>query len=184
MPNEEAKAPVPLQRVPTATFTPQEDDDDLIATLNPQSTKPKNPGKIKHIFEIKVNELKNIPILSKILRELERKERDDEGRPMNGKYIQTVYIKYTFPLDDSSFESDYLTYPQSEDAKFDYGVQLDSYHSYMMNKEDKIEPMLERVGQSFNIQLCCLKDNLEITLGNASMPLEDLYDLIHEFERE
>lgn len=96
------------------TFNPEmEIDDDLIAALNNKQNQQQitNFNKLKHIFEIKIIELKNVPILSKILRDLERTEKDMTGKRMSGKYIQTVFVKYTFPVDDEPLESDYLTYP-------------------------------------------------------------------------
>lgn len=101
-----------FKKLQEETFHPEMDiDDDLIAALNNKQPQPTDFNKIKHIFEVKILELKNVPILSKILRELERNEKDDLGKRMSGKYIQTVYVKYTFPCDDEPLESDYLTYP-------------------------------------------------------------------------
>jgi len=63
------------------TFAPDHDfQDDLIAALNPKAPLLTSYNKVKHIFEIKVVELKNVPILSKILRELERNEKDETGK--------------------------------------------------------------------------------------------------------
>lgn len=63
---------------------------------------------------MKVLELKNVPILSKILWDLERIEWDTQNKWMSSKYIQNVFIKYTFPLDDEPLESDYIMYPSDE----------------------------------------------------------------------
>jgi len=41
---------------------------------------------------------------------------------MSSKYIQNVFIKYTFPLDDEPLESDYIMYPSDENDQFTYGV--------------------------------------------------------------
>lgn len=70
------------------------------------------------MFEIKVEELKNIPLLNKFLCQLENQH--EAAAPMNederkvtylheNKYIQSVAVKYAFPLDeDEVLESDYL----------------------------------------------------------------------------
>lgn len=75
--------------------------DDLISALNaPQTKQITEFNKIKHIFELKVLELKNVPILAKILKDVERVEKDQFNHKMSSKYIQNIYIKYIFPLDD------------------------------------------------------------------------------------
>ena len=96
------------------------------------------------------------------------------GKRMSGKYIQTVFVKYTFPVDDEPLESDQLTYPDESSDQFTYGVQMHSSHAYLLGKEEQISKLLYRSGDFFNIQLCCLKDNLEVTLGNSQIPLEDV----------
>jgi hypothetical protein len=70
------------------------------------------------VFEIKVEELKNIPLLNKFLCQLDNQH--EAAAPMNederkvthlleNKYIQSVAVKYAFPLDeDEVLESDYL----------------------------------------------------------------------------
>ena len=70
------------------TFAPDLDlHDDLIAALNPWAPHPSIYNKVKHIFGIKILELKNVPILSKILRELERVEKDQFGKRQSSRYI-------------------------------------------------------------------------------------------------
>lgn len=77
---------------------------------------------IKHIFEIKVKELKNIPILDRLIKDLtshdaaslsacrtgQNRKQQTLSRDAN-KYIQNAAVKYSFPLDeDEIVESDYL----------------------------------------------------------------------------
>lgn len=85
---------------------------------------------LKHIFDIKVKELRNMPILQKFIRDSKECEQatwgksdDDlkregsvEGsvdepseRNAHTDYIQNVAVKYSFPLDeDEVFESDFI----------------------------------------------------------------------------
>lgn len=82
---------------------------------------PRQPYRqIKHIFEIKVQELKNIPILNKFICQMQNQSESLENQYLNedmrkskhllsNKYIQNVAVKYSFPLDeDEILESDYL----------------------------------------------------------------------------
>jgi len=133
----------------------------------PQTKQITDFNKIKHIFELKVLELKNVPILAKILKDVERVEKDQFNHKLSSKYIQNIYVKYIFPLDDEPLQSDYLTYPNNDEDKFTYGVQMQSSHSYLLSKEDQISTLLKRGGEFFNIQLSCLKESLEINLANA-----------------
>jgi len=69
---------------------------------------------VKHIFEIKVRELKNIPVLNKFIcqtnmQPLAGGEAKTQKAAHASKYIQNVAVKYSFPLDeDEILESDYL----------------------------------------------------------------------------
>jgi hypothetical protein len=86
---------------------------------------PRQPYKqIKHIFEIKVKELKNMPVLNKFICQSQNQaesninqssifETDPRlqkiAKANANKYIQNVAVKYSFPLDeDEILESDYL----------------------------------------------------------------------------
>ena len=99
--------------------------DDVVSFLNPGAAKVKDDGefnKLKHIFELQITELQNIPILTKILWEIERTERATTGEKMSNKYIQNIFVKYTFPIDDEPLQSDYLSHPSDPEAAFDYKV--------------------------------------------------------------
>ena len=79
---------------------------------------------MKHIFEVKVKELVKIPILDKLIKDVQGYEHASKNRSSGrnqatppkkasgagkNQYIQNVSVKYTFPLDDDEiFESDYL----------------------------------------------------------------------------
>jgi len=82
------QSPAFFKKLGEETFAPDLDmNDDLIAALNPRAPNLSNYNKLKHIFEVKIVELKNVPILSKILWELERNEKDSIGQRMSSKYI-------------------------------------------------------------------------------------------------
>ena len=56
-------------------------------------------------------------------------------------------VKYSFPLDeDEILESDYIKKVQeqapSQSANYDYAVSMNTVHTYLMPKEDKIEDLL------------------------------------------
>ena len=73
---------------------------------------------------------------------------DDQDEDfVSSSYIQNVAVKYSFPLDeDEILESDYIkkveTGPASQSANFDYNVSMNTIHTYLMPKEDKIEDLL------------------------------------------
>lgn len=63
--------------------------------------------KVKHMFEIQVKELKNIPILDKLIKDISSIEnskfqhsRQPLKKDSKNKYIQSVAVKYAFPLDE------------------------------------------------------------------------------------
>lgn len=58
---------------------------------------------------------------------------------------------------------------------------MHSSHAYLLGKEEGIQNLLTRAGEFFCVQLCCIKENLEVTLGNAQIPLEDITELIDDF---
>jgi len=71
--------------------------------------------KVKHVFEIQVRELKNIPVLDKLVKDISAVDyaRTSKHSPVRkeakSKYIQNVAVKYSFPLDeDEVFQSDFL----------------------------------------------------------------------------
>lgn len=98
--------------------------------------------KIKHIFEINVKEIRNIPILKKILKDLNRGDKQSEAKQEN-KYIQDVYVKYIFPLDDEQIVSDFLEYAPREDNSVDFKVSMHSYHSYLLETDKSIADSLK-----------------------------------------
>ena len=56
-------------------------------------------------------------------------------------------VKYSFPLDeDEILESDYLQLNSEQLASqgmYNYGVSMDTVHTYILSKEDKISSVLE-----------------------------------------
>ena len=79
---------------------------------------------VKHIFEVKVLELKNIPVLNQVIRNQSlyedtrvpltksnspSKKAERKALKEGKQYIQNIAVKYAFPLDDDEvLESDYL----------------------------------------------------------------------------
>ena len=65
----------------------------------------------------------------------------------SSSYIQNVAVKYSFPLDeDEILESDYIKKMDgaiaSQGNSYDYAVSMNTVHTYLMPKEDKIEALL------------------------------------------
>lgn len=187
---------------------------------------PRRPYKqIKHIFEIKVKEVKNIPLLNKFI--CQSQSMADQNMMQNSvlstdprlqkiaknqsnKYIQNVAVKYSFPLDeDEILESDYLQLNNESLDKqgvYNYLVSMDTVHTYILSKEDKIKNVLElcqsrggaqnaaldedlmnnpnqnRKEELFNISIALFQDNREYIIGNAHLPIEDLVETISQFE--
>ena len=161
---------------------------------------------VKHVFSIDIKQIKNIPVLSKFIREAkdlqlatmqtQRKEEDvdeDDQDFVSSSYIQNVAVKYSFPLDeDEILESDYIKKvedaPASQSANFDYNVSMNTVHTYLMPKEDKISDLLQTNKQLatsnaqstnlFNLSVALYQDNREFIIGNAQLPMEDLADLV------
>ena len=116
---------------------------------------PRKPYKqIKHIFEIKVKELKNIPVLNKFISQTNRDnsishdpKSDKIARAQANKYIQNVAVKYSFPLDeDEILESDYLQLNKDaldQQGIYNYNVSMDTVHTYIIGKEDNIKRVFE-----------------------------------------
>ena len=138
--------------------------------------------KIKHIFEINVKEIRNIPILRKILKDLNRGDKQSELKQEN-KYIQDVYVKYIFPLDDEQIVSDFLEYSPRDDNSVDFKVSMHSYHSYLLETNKPVAESLRKCGGSFTINLSCLKENKDTNIGNIHMPIDDLIDLALNYEQ-
>lgn len=60
---------------------------------------------------------------------------------------------------------------------------MNSTHTYILNKEEKIEKMLQTINkneedQSFNLSIVLYDDRKEFVIGNASLPIEDLVDAV------
>jgi hypothetical protein len=111
---------------------------------------------VKHTFDINIRELKNIPILTRFIRESKdfenasRRRADTAEADSDKNYIQNVSVKYSFPLDeDEILESDYIrkVAPGGKDSKgndvdptncYDYSVSMNTIHTYLLSKEDSI----------------------------------------------
>lgn len=163
---------------------------------------------VKHVFSIDVKQLKNIPVLSKFIKEarnlqyvtLKTKEEDVEDEDFaSSTYIQNVAVKYSFPLDeDEILESDYIKKAESEEpsqaANYDYTVSMNTVHTYLMPKEDRIEALLSTNKQLattnaqstnlFNISVALYQEGREFVIGNAQLPMEDLVDLIKDHDQK
>lgn len=107
---------------------------------------------VKHIFDINIKELKNIPILTRFIREAKDFENatlrmtrkplhdseDSDGSSIRKiedgtNYIQNVSVKYSFPLDeDEILESDYIrkVIPSGKDKQ---GNDVDQSNCYDYN---------------------------------------------------
>ena len=163
---------------------------------------------VKHVFSINVKELKNIPILAKFIKDAkdyecatftggktENVEEDQEVAAPD--YIQNVAVKYSFPLDeDEILESDYIRHLTGKEAvsgsMYDYSVSMNTVHTYLMPKEDSIQGMLcpgaqpetanSQSSQLFNVSVALYQDSREFVIGNAQLPLEDLNDLVKDYD--
>ena len=97
-----------------------------------------------------------MPLLNKFLCQLENQY--EAAAPTNedtrkaaylleNKYIQNVAVKYAFPLDeDEILESDYLQLNKTaldEQGFYNYTVSMDTVHSYVLSRHDKIRKVLE-----------------------------------------
>ena len=133
------------------------------------------------------------------------------ARAQANKYIQNVAVKYSFPLDeDEILESDYLQLNKEsleQQGVFNYNVSMDTVHTYILNKQDKIGKVLEicqsrghqnsqsnmnegstlaanrgRREELFNISIALYNENREYVIGNSHLPIEDLIDTITQFD--
>ena len=128
---------------------------------------------------------------------------EDDADFISSSYIQNVAVKYSFPLDeDEILESDYIKKEQqiaehqpSQSANYDYSVSMNTVHTYLMPKSDKISDLLctnkqlattnAQSTNLFNISVALYQDNREFVIGNAQLPMEDLADLVRDHdERE
>lgn len=100
--------------------------------------------KIKHIFSIKVLELMNVAILKKVINDLNREDRYSQTK-QEGKYIQDVFVKYIFPLDDEQIVSDYIEFEPKQGGSFDYKVSMHSFHSYVLEPDKSIGESLAKI---------------------------------------
>lgn len=144
--------------------------------------------KLKHIFEIQVKELKNIPILDKLIKDLNSlessktqhstKHTQKKDQQAKSRYIQNVAVKYSFPLDeDEIFQSDFIQLNSDtlhELNQYDYKVSINTVHNYLMNKEDPIQKLLKSSGSHttdqmslFNISVVIYDGSKEFVIGNA-----------------
>lgn len=118
---------------------------------------------MKHTFDINIKELKNIPILTRFIREAKEfenatrknmKESASAATDESQNYIQNVSVKYSFPLDeDEILESDYIrkVAPGGKDKDgnevdasscYDYSVSMNTIHTYLLSREDSIQAHL------------------------------------------
>ena len=65
--------------------------------------------KVKHIFDINILGLNNFAILKKIIKDINRGDKYSVNKN-EVKYIQDVFVKYIFPLDDEQIVSDYIEF--------------------------------------------------------------------------
>jgi hypothetical protein len=131
------KSPKKLNNKDSAEFIVGRKDYNEIVDKNASET----TVKVKHIFEINVKEVRNVPILKKILKDINRGDKSSEGKDAN-KYIQDVFVKYIFPLDDEQITSDYLEYSPSKDDCMDYKVSMHSYHTYLLETDKPVASSL------------------------------------------
>jgi hypothetical protein len=74
---------------------------------------------------------------------------------------------------------------------YDYSVSMNTVHTYLMPKEDSIQAMLcpgaqpetanSQSTQLFNVSVALYQDSREFVIGNAQLPLEDLNDLVKDY---
>ena len=69
---------------------------------------------------------------------------------------------------------------------------MNTVHTYLMPKEDKIEAIMctnKQLATSnaqstnlFNLSLALYQEGREFVIGNAQLPMEDLADLVKDYE--
>ena len=137
--------------------------------------------KVKHIFEINVVELRNFAILKKIIKDIDRGDKHSVNRN-EVRYIQDVFVKYIFPLDDEQIVSDYVEFSPRTELSVDYKVSMHSYHNYVLEPNMSIMESLSKSDEWFTISLSWLKEGQEMNIGNHQMPIEDLIKLVEDYE--
>lgn len=137
-------------------FSDQSDDDDAEEGGTNKSDKyrqrkrdEKKPyTQVKHVFDINVKSLQQIPILDKFIRDSDDFERSSKKEPFKSTYIQNVAMKYSFPLDeDEVFESDYIrrNLSSNEDHTLcDFEVSMNTVHTYKISRSDTIKTHLKK----------------------------------------
>ena len=93
--------------------------------------------KVKHIFDINILWLNKFAILKKIIKDINRGDKYSVNRN-DVKYIQDVFVKYIFPLDDEQIVSDYIEFSPKEENSIDYKVSMHSYHNYVLEPNKSI----------------------------------------------
>ena len=96
-------------------------------------------------------------------------------------------MKYSFPLDeDEIYESDYLRRALSADTDhtiYNFEVSMNTVHTYKLNRSDKItNHLVKGAQQMFNLSVVLYQQNQEFVIGNAQMPIEDLCDLVRDYD--
>lgn len=155
---------------------------DKKADTDEESVDARPYRKLKHIFEIQVKELKNIPILDKLIKDLSAIEtsksqhtKQPHKKKDQARYIQNVAVKYSFPLDegDEIFQSDFIQLNSEvlhELNQYDYKVSINTVHNYLMNKEESLQKLLTQSSAQmplFNISVVIYDGNKEYVIGNA-----------------
>lgn len=141
-------------------FSSQESDAESTKQEDLSKLRKRNAGKpcnqIKHTFDINVTSLQQIPLLAKHVTQSQDHELSTQSLPQSSNYIQTVAVKYSFPLDeDEIYESDYIKKnPKTTDDHtiYDFDVSMNTVHTYKLGQSDTIGNHLSK-GNLFNISL-------------------------------
>jgi len=60
---------------------------------------------------------------------------------------------------------------------------MNTVHTYKLNRNDSIKNHLTKgANQMFNISVLLYQNQQEFVIGNAQMPIEDLCDLVTDYE--
>ena len=97
-------------------------------------------------------------------------------------------VKYSFPLDEEEiYESDYIKrQPTQEDDHtiYNFEVSMNTVHTYKLNRADTIKKHLTRGNaQFFNLSVVLYQNQQEFVIGNAQLPIEDLCDMVTDYEK-
>ena len=60
---------------------------------------------------------------------------------------------------------------------------MNTVHTYKLGKQDTITNHLSQ-GSLFNISVVVYADQREFVIGNAQMPIEDLCDLVEDYDKQ